>query len=216
MRASALFRSFVPATLFRTFYINWVQKRFQLSDTNGGQLVFPPLNKYEVIPFKFFIVQPDPGQITFSKVPLDNLSLTVTINNTYDDSSPLVQQASWTKDLTEHSFTGELDLNTADFNSYMGSSAVMTPLLSFLLTEGTARSEILQSIVTINGSLVPPTYTAPNPLQRFYTADEMDALFVKFINAPGRELTLTSPGNLKQRIFGIGDDESRIDVVFDV
>lgn len=206
----------MAATLFRTFTVNWLEKRLQLSPDNGGELNFPALNKYECVPFKFYIVAQDPGQLTWGKLPLDNLSLTVTINDSLDDSTPLVQQTVWAKDLTENSFYGELDLNTALFNTYMGTSAEKNPMMSIILTEGTARSEIWMSTITVKGSVLTPTYTSPDPLQRYLTADEIEALFVKFVNVAGRELTLTSPGNIKQRILGVTDGGSPIDQIIDV
>lgn len=206
----------MAATLFRTFTVNWLDKRLQLSPENGGELVFPPLNKYECIPLKFFIVAQDVDQLTFGKLPLDNLSLVVTINDAYDDTTPLVQQTSWTKDLAEQSFYGELDLNTALFNAYMGTNAVMNPKMSIMLTEGTARSEIWQSVITVIGSITPPAYVSPDPLQRYLTADEIEAMFVKYINVAGRQLTLTSPGNVQQRILGVTDGGTPIDQIIPV
>ncbi len=207
----------MAATLFRTFYINWLEKRLQLSNTNGGELLFPTLNKYESVPFKFIIVQPDPDYLSYSVVPIDNLALTVAINDAYDDSTPLVSQGSWTKDLTDNSFSGELDLNTAGMNTYLGTAgAIMNPYMSIVLSEGTARSVIWQNTIQIKGSVIPPTYTSPDPLLRYLTADEMDAQFVKFINAPGRQLTLTSPGNLKQEVFGVTDGGTSINTILDV
>lgn len=207
----------MAATLFRTFYINWLEKRFQLSNTNGGELVFTNLNKYESIPFKFIIVQPDSDYITYSVVPIDNLALTVSINDTYDDSTPLASQSSWTKDLTDNSFYGELDLNTSGMNTYMGSAGdVKNPLMSIILSEGTARSVIWLNTIQVKGSILPPTYTSPDPLLRYLTADELDAQYVKFINAPGRQITLTSPLNLKQEIFGVTDGGTSIQTILDV
>lgn len=206
----------MAATLFRTFTVNWVEKRLQLSPDNGGELNFPALNKYECVPFKFYIVEQDPGQLTWGKLALDNLSLVVTINDTLDDSTPLVQQNTWAKDLTDNSFYGELDLNTALFNAYMAGSASMTPTMSIILTEGTARSEIWMSTITVKGSVLTPTYVSPDPLQRYLTADEIEALFVKFINVAGRELTLTSPGGIQQRILGVTDGGTPIDQIIPV
>jgi hypothetical protein len=185
--------------------VNWLEKRFQLSDTNGGELVIAPFNKYESLPLKFFVVQPDEAGLTWSKVPLDNLSLLVTINDTLDDATPLVSQSSWSKNLTEDSFYGELDLNTAGMNSYMSTDTFKTPYMSIVLTEVTARTVIWQDTIIVKGSLTPPSYTSPDPLARYYTADEMDNTFVKFYNNPGRTITLVSEGNTYEIVHGVTD-----------
>ncbi len=195
----------MSATLFRTFYVNWLEKRFQLSDTNGGELVLPPFVKYECIPFKFIIVAPDTDQLSWGKIPVDNLALEVTISQDLDDTTPLAAQTSWSKDITEQSFYGELDLNTALMNAYVGTSEQVTPRLSIVLKEGTARTTIWQGPIVVNGSITVPTYTSPDPLQRYLTADEIDAQYVRWVNAPGRQLILVSEGNIKSVTHGVTD-----------
>lgn len=197
--------------------MNWLEKRLQISNQNGGGLNFPPLAKYECIPFKWIIVATDPDALTYGKIPIDNLSLLVTIADVFDDATPLAQYGAWTKDLTEQSFYGELDLNTPAMNTFLGSSAQTQAKFSIILTEGTARTEIWQSDITIRGSVVAPAYTSPDPLTRYLSADEIESQFVKFYNAPGRDVTFVSPSNLKARtIGGVTDGGSFTDTVLDV
>lgn len=204
------------ATLFRTFAINWLEKRLQNSVENGGEMNFPDLQKYECIPFKFYIVETDPDLTHWSKIAIDSLGLKVTISADFDSPTPLAQQTVWTKDTDDRSFYGELDLNTALMNAYMGTSEYREPYIQMQLTEGTANTVVWQKKIKIKFSLTTPTSVSPDPSKRYLDADEIDATYARYINAAGKTITFTSPGNVQQREIGVTDGAGAIDNFYPV
>jgi hypothetical protein len=209
----------MSATANRIWVINWFTKSLQISDSNGGPFTLPHFNKYETIPLRIVIVEPDlatRGLNRFSRVDISGLSLTVSINDTFDDAAPLVQQASWTKDETINEFIGELALNTAALNTYLGSSDSKSAYLEIEIQEGTARSKILTQVITLQNAVTQNGSVAPAPLDEYYTKGQTDGQFLRNVLLPGQQVTIPSPGNVYHRIIGVTDTGEPIDQILPV
>lgn len=205
----------MPATALRRIFANKETKTLQVSDKNGAPFTLPPFTKYETAPLALTIVEPDLAAIgvaRFARVDISPLALQISIHSGLDTASPLVQQASWTKDEIDNVFSGELPLNVAAMNSYIGSNPTISAYLEIEWSESTARSKIVIPIVLQN-AVTQPGSAGPAPVIEYYTKDQVDALFLSNIMPPGRQITMTSPGNVYQRILGVTDDGVPIDQI---
>ena len=206
----------MAATAARRIFVNWFRKQLQVSDRNGGPVVLPNFIKYETIPFEVVIVQPDVSVVgldRYSRVDISNLSLSMAINDTYDDATPLVYQPTWTKNENENIFSAELALNTAALNSYLGSSDTKAAFLEIEVQEGTARSKIYIASVTLQNAVTQVTSTTPTPVDEYLTKSQQTAQFAQKVMPAGEQFTITSPSGAYVRIFGVTDGGTAIDQI---
>lgn len=207
------------AGLARKLYVNWQKKTLQLSDESSTEVDAPIMNKYETIPLAIVIVEPAAPWTpnSFARIDITNISLKVAVNDTLDDSSPLAEQASFTKDTSTNTFYGNLELNTANFNSWLGSSASKTAYFEIEATEGVApRTKIYSKAVTVLNSVMQPTTTSPDPLKEYYTKQEMEGLFVQFRLQPGQTISIPNPANTHERVLGCQDDATELDTILPI
>jgi hypothetical protein len=113
------------STVTQNIFVNIAEKRLQKSDLDGGEATIGPLFKYQSVPMTVCLVEESSDTVlpSYERKSVSNLSLRVSLNDTLDDASPLVQQTTWTADSGTNTFTGTLDLNTAGMNSYVGSAS---------------------------------------------------------------------------------------------
>lgn len=203
----------------RKLFANWFTKVLQNSDTNGGNIVLPAFNKYEVIPFEIVIVEPDLGAVglpKWSRVDISALSLAVALNDTYDDATPLAYQNTFSKNETTNTFSGSLSLNTSALNSWLGASDSKTAYFEIELTEGSNVTKIYQAIVTVKNSVSQVGAVVPSPVDEYYTKPQADSRYLRHANAAGVQMVITSPGNVYQRVLGIDDGGNAVDQVLPV
>ena len=204
------------ATAFRNLWVNWITKSLQQSDLNGGEFVLPPFYKYESAALRIRILEPDPTVFPegFSIVSVAPLTLTVSINDTLDDATPLAQQASWASDTTLNKFEGTLDLNTVAMCAYVGSASSVQAFFQIDVTQaGGAPMPIYQKQITILNSVTQPTTTSPDVTKTYRTADESDGLYLGTIGAPGKWRTELSPSGNYSRTLGVDDGGAPIDII---
>lgn len=178
----------------------------------------PNFNKYETVPLAITIVEPDLNAVgigRFARTDISPLSLLVSINQTYDSATPLAQQASWIKDEIDNVFIGELVLNVAAMNTYIGANATVPAFLEIEWSEGTARSKVVLP-VTLQNAVTQPGSAGPAPATEYYTKPETNAQFVSKVMPQGEQITITSVGNLYQRILGVDDGGNAIDQIIPV
>lgn len=196
--------------LSRKLFVNWHTRKRQRSDVSGGPDVVSRLGfaKYENAPLEIVLIEPDPntpGPNNFIRVDITDLSLKVVINDSLDDATPLVQQTTWTKNTGDSTFTGYLDLNTGTMNTYMG-SADKTPYFEIEITDsGGGRVKVLTEPCDVIVGVAQVTTTSPDPSQVYYTAAEIEGMFMRRILGPGETLTLQNNVG-GQRILGLRDD----------
>jgi hypothetical protein len=206
----------MPATATRKLFVNFLKKTLQISDINGGAFILPPFNKYEAVPFEIVIVEPSSsrGIDRFTRMDVSALSLSVAINDTYDDASPLAYQNTWTKDEVDNVFSGELSLNTAALNTYLGSDSSKAAYFEIAISEGTARSVIYIASVTLQNAVTQSGAVVPTPVDEYYTKAQADSQFVRKIE--NGFVTVTSPGGTYQRVLGVDDGGAAIDQILPV
>ncbi len=207
----------MAATANLRLFVNWYLRSLQISDTNSGIYVLPFIRKYETLPLEIVIVEPDGTQFNrFSRVDISNLSISVAINDTYDDASPLCYQNTFTKDETNNIFKGELALNTGAFNTYLGSADSKSAYFEIEMQEGTARSKIYTQLINVYNAVTQTAVTVPSPLDEYLTKAQQSAQFAQKIMPAGEQFTITSPGGLYTRTFGVDDGGAPIDIILPV
>lgn len=209
----------MAATATRKLFVNLATKKLQVSDVKSGEFVLPNFNKYETVPLEVCIVEPSLvalGIERYSRVDISNLSLSVAINDTFDDAAPLAYQSTFTKDETSNVFSGELSLNTAALNSYIGSSDSKSAYFEIEIQEGTARTKIYTAIVTIQNAVTQVGATNPTPVDEYLTKAQTTAQFVSKVMPAGEQITITSPSGTYQRIIGVDDGGAAIDIILPV
>src|SRR5262245_48659 len=198
------------ATAYRNTWLNWIERRLQISELNGGEFVFPRFYKYESVPLQIYLVQPDDGGAgpeSFSRVDISNLALRITVNDSYDDPTPLAEQATWGKDTAQNAFYGVLDLNTSGCNAYVGSATTVSAYIQIAVSEtGGVWRVVYQRQITVENSVAQPTSTSPDPQKNYRTAEESDGLYLSGLNRPGLEITLLSPSANWSLTIGIDDN----------
>ena len=204
------------STVAQSIFVNIAEKRLQKSDIDGGELLIGSLFKYQDLPLTVCLVE----ESTTSSLPfyerksVNGVSLRISLNDTLDDASPLCQQATWTADASTNTFSGTLSLNTAGMNSYVGSASSVTAYFQIEFSQGGAGwTPIFQQQVTVKNSVTQPTTTQPDPVERYYTAQEADGLFLTPIMRQGLQLVAISPSGNWQRVWGVDDNGTAIDQV---
>jgi hypothetical protein len=142
------------------------------------------------------------------------LSLSIAVNDTYDDAAPLAYQNIWTKDEVDNVFSGELSLNTAALNSWIGSESSKAAYFEIAITEGTARSVIYIASITLQNAVTQSGAVVPTPVDEFYTKAQADSQFVRKIE--DGFITVQSPGGTYQRVIGVDDGGAAIDQILPV
>lgn len=204
------------ATATRKLFVNWATKTLQISDKNGSPFVLPNFNKYEVLPLEIVVVEPDLTSISllrFSRVDISNLSIAVSLNDTYDDAAPLAYQSTFTKDETLNVFTGDMSLNTSALNTWLSTTESKSAYFEIEIQEGTNVSKIYQATVTVKQSVAQVGAVVPSPVDEYYTKAQSDQQFLKPISPAGVHHTITSPSGNYVRIFGVDDGGNVIDQV---
>lgn len=209
----------MSASATRKLFVNVQTKALQTSERNGGVSALSTFNKYETVPFEVVLVEPDTdatGFPVFRRLDVSPLSISVAINDTYDDASPMSYQPTFAKDEDTNTFSAELALNTAALNTYLGSAESKPAKLEIELQEGTARTKVLTIDVIIQNAVTQVGALVPTPVDEYLTKAQQVAQFVQKIMPASEQLTFTSPNGLYQRIIGVNDDGVPVDQVLPV
>lgn len=203
----------------RKLFANQATKILQISDLNGGQFVLPAFNKYEVIPLRVVILEPDTAAVglpRFARVDVSNLSLAVALNDTYDDATPLAYQNTFSKDEVTNEFYGNFSLNTAALNTWLGSNSSLTAYFEIEVQDGTKNQKIYQAQVTVKNSVLQAGAVVPSPVDDYFTKAQNIAQFLRHNNEAGIQAAFMSPDGAYIRIIGCGNGGVPIDQILPV
>ena len=204
------------STVTQNIFVNIAEKRLQKSDLDGGEASIGPLFKYQSVPMTVCLVEEASDTVlpSYERKAVSNLSLRVSLNDTLDDASPLVQQTTWTADSGTNTFTGTLDLNTAGMNSYVGSAASASAYLQIEFSQsGGGWTPVYQQSITVKNSVTQPTTTTPDPVQTYRTADESDGIYDTPIMRQGVFKVIISSNGQWQRVLGVDDNGTAVDQI---
>lgn len=203
----------------RKLFINWHTKKRQKSDISSSPDVVDALwfYRYEVVPFEVVIVEPDAaGSInTFTRVDITDLSMTMAISDTLNDSTPLVVQSSWTKNTANNTFTGNLDCNTGLMNTFIGSNASQNAYFEIEILDSTgARSKIITEVCLVKLGVLTTTTTSPDPSKTYLELDQAKGLFLGRVLGDGE--TITFKNGIYRRVIGVNPDGSSQDDFYSI
>lgn len=184
-------------------------RRAVVGSANAGSVVIPVFYQEDNIALEIHFLKSNPAGSAinpYSVVPVAGLVLTVKIG-LLSDGTINASQTVFAADTINQILTGTLNLNTAKTVADFTASVTDIPrTLEFQLGDGVGTITSLQVPVTIKKELIVAGNPVVLPTDQYYTQAQMDALFVKFVNAAGKTITLTSPTTGKQRIVGENDD----------
>lgn len=190
----------------RKLFFDWLNKSLLVSDAVPRPYALPKFIQYETVGMDVVILEPDPNlEGNFNRLDIDNVSLTVTLNDTLDDASPLVQQATWTKNLSTNTFSGDVALNTAAFNTFMDADS-KTAWLEVEIAEGSQKHRVYLAQVTCVRGVAQDTSTAPAPVTEYLTVAQGTGMFVQFNNEAGASILLKSQDGLHGTILYTAND----------
>lgn len=177
------------------------------------------LRIYPVVPTGTGIVAP-----FFSQLAIDSLDIQVAVGPRAGAESILANQYTWSRQTAFDSendrryFYASLDLNTTNLNAAVGTSDSYQTYFEILLSRGSTFVAVFNTAITINAVVKDPAgaASAPTPAASYYTASQIDALFVRWNNAlfsanAGRNIVLLSPSGTRTRELGVGDSAEAID-----
>jgi hypothetical protein len=153
-----------------------------------------------LIPLRIYPVR-QISQVTaplFEKVPIDNLTLRAHIGPRAGATSLLASQETWTKQITADArgdsgyFYADLDLNTTQLNTAIGSSEAYPTYFEIQIAEGGNWRPTFQSAVTIVATVRDPSGAAdlPTIAASYPTWLQANATFVKKIADSGDRVVL--------------------------
>ena len=199
--------------------INKLTQKLQVSASNGSSFVLPPFTQEDAPLIEVQIVEPDPasGANAFSLPDISNFSLFLSVATAAPTGSGtsvmIVTQYSWTKDLTEKTFSSVVSFNTAALTTHLGASESKTAYLEISFSEGAGYLTIFRGTITIyakaNKSGTLSLVATLTPMSR----EEAISIFAKKLGTSGETITFTSPDGTKQRILGVNDDGAGIDYI---
>lgn len=150
----------------------------------------------------------------FSLVPISGISFTVKIFD-LSGAVALASQSVWTPNTTEtvQTFTGALDLNTGEMAEAFTDAETksISAVIEFEVADADGKFTSLQEQITIHREHIVAGSPSATPGATYYTADEINSLFLRKVGAPGETITLTSPDGTKQRVLGVDDNGTPID-----
>ena len=153
-----------------------------LVDIGGTPTAIPPLFQSNVTQIEVCVVSP-PEFINsaYTKLDMSAFGLRIAVGDTPTGTAggptPMALQDTFTWDATHRVFTGQLALNTAAVDSYLGALASRQAYFEINLTSGGGRETIFQSTFTLKAILDEIGSVAPGPEDQYLTAAEIEALY---------------------------------------
>lgn len=162
----------------------------------------------------------------FAKLPLSNLELQAVVGPAAGSEAIKAAQYTWSKQSVPDAdgesgyFYADLDLNTNDLNTLVGSNATITTQFEFGLSRsGSTFRPVYNTDIVIKAVVKDPGSAAsiPTPAASYLTADQCYALFVMWDNRlrsanNGRGvITLSPDGSHTRESCGVDDNGAPTD-----
>jgi len=196
-----------------------------LSDTT--QITLGPFYQGQLLKFRFYPVVPTGNQINapyFSLVPLSGLELYVVAGPRAGAQALLASQPTWAKQSAPDSdgksgyFYADFDLNTTEMNTAVGTNDSIATFFEIQMSRGGAFAPVFQTSITVLSVVKDPSGAAsiPTPAASYYTAAQLDAMFVRWDNriaaSYGKTPIFVSPdGSHTREAPGVDNDGNPTD-----
>lgn len=153
--------------------------------------------------------------IPYSLVDLNGYGLRASVGDTPTGAAggpaPLTLQDGFIWNPGSKAFFGDLLLNTAAIDAFLGNSASRQAYFELNLTIAGTRVTILQTQFALKAVVDELASVAPNQVDQFLTKAECVALFAKLVGDLGQRIVLRSANGLWGRELGCNDDGSAAD-----
>lgn len=193
----------------RKIFWDWVGGKILLSDASPAEVPngFWNFGKYSKIPLCIALIEPKfpYGLGDYARVDITDVTLKVTVDNMLDTAAPKVEQAVWTKDTANMTFSAVVDLNTVLFNAYVLASEGLEPYFQIEATSPTFNAKYRRTC-KIFQSITQPVTVSPDPTKVYPTLDEIAGMFVPRVMGPGESLTLQDGDGQVLRVIGVRRD----------
>jgi hypothetical protein len=204
-------------------YLDCLEGRLVKGLSNQDEFVFNTVYQGSALQMRVYPVIPTFSGLApfYSKLSLTNLDLQIVLGPRAGADAIKAAQYTWTKQTTNDSdgksgyFYATLDLNTSELETAIGSLDSITYYLEFRISESAVWRVAHQRQVTVISVVKNPTGAAsiPTPAASYYTAAEIQNLFVRKIGLAGETVIFTSPDGASTRELGCNDDKSGMDNV---
>jgi hypothetical protein len=190
----------------KKIFWNWFANTIHLTDKSAAEVPagFWDFYKYGSRSLTIGIIEPafPYGPNSFARVDITALALSASISSTLDNATPEAEQTSWTKDTTNMTFSGTLELNTAPMNGFIGSSDSLTAYFQLKIT-GSEGAEPFRRTVNLKQSATKPATTAPDAIKIYPTLDEVLGMCLPRVLGPGESLVLQDGNSQVLRVIGV-------------
>lgn len=127
------------------------------------------------------------------------------------EGTPDAVQDTWTQTSgADGKFEGVLSLSTSALQAAIAGQNSINRYLAVQLNSGTGFETVAQPQVAVFNRVIPPGTVAPVPADEYLTKAECFALFVQWINDPGRKTTYVSTNGQYAVSIGCQDDASAL------
>lgn len=201
-----------------SLYLDAQNKRLVQSSTNAGAFALPDFVQGDTIAVYIYPLTPS-GVSTSPFTALDwtGYALTVSIQGgtglptgTAGDESVIAQQATWVWNGASSRMEGTLSTATTECATFLGASDAKGSVFEVEVVGTDGSRQTTQAKCNIKAE-VKESGTAPVPTIDYLTAAECYAIFLRYINEPGRTVMFKSPNGSWGRVLGVDNDGNAVD-----
>lgn len=192
-------------------YVDIIGNKLVKSTDNSDEFQFSSIFQGSTLQLRVFPVRPTNRSIApfYSKEDISNLTLRIVVGPRSGAEDIKAAQYTWSKNLTDHYFYGDLELNTVEMEAaILAAGDTYTTYLEIQLGNAGVYRTVAQKQITITSTVKDPS-SAPTPVPgapaALSLADALAIFILKRGNA-GDTITLVSPDGTRERILGVTND----------
>lgn len=189
--------------------VDWLAKEARYWNNKGARLVFPSFFEADIMPMRIQLIEPDTtNSDKWIAVANEDLALYAALTSE-DGATLLADQGTWTKNASDNSFTGTLNLSGSDLNTWLSTSASKTALFGLRVTgTGGDITTILKEQVTVKSTITGAAGTGVSPGLTALSLEIARQLFVPKQGEAGGTITLLSQDGTRSTILYTDNDGS--------
>jgi hypothetical protein len=192
------------------------QNKALVGPPQGSITNLPPLFQSNVPTLQISVVDPINSLGSYSLVDLNGYSMRVAVGpdptGAAGGPAVLALQDTFVWNAAGKYFQGDLPLNTAAIDTYIGALDQRQAWLEVNVTGPSGRDTILQLGNLVLKAVVDELASvAPNPVDQYFTKSEVLALFALKLGKPGDRILFVSADGTATRELGVNNDKSAID-----
>ena len=179
-------------------FVDRSTKRAVFSDKSKGIATLPPFFYGNLQPFVISVLDPsglvdENGNLItpfWSKANLSSQGLRMIFLKSPTDTTKIAEQATWTWGAATSSFSGSIDLSTANFLTALNGEASIDGFLEIATVNDNRRTTIFQQKVILKKAGDVTAAVNPSITDPLLTTGEANNTYVRILGLPGQEITL--------------------------